>query len=456
MDNEIINKYNINTGNILEKDAVIGGKYIVEAVLGRGSGSIVYLVFHKELELYRAAKASFYSTEIDVLKKLKHPLVPDLYDCFCENGIYYFIEEFVEGETLEKKLREGGSFSLEEVLNVGINLCNVLGYLHTRKPYPVIYRDIKPSNIIQLKNRTIKLIDFSAAREFKPDVTDDTVYLGTKGYAAPEQYGTGQSGTATDFYNLGITLYRLFTGEFPRNDNDKAHFDSKTALNSVFCSKAALNSDDMGYCFKEAVQVLIFVIGKCIELNPHDRYKSASEIKRELIRAQNMLTTNKEARVKKAERIGHLTGNEKIIYTGRPMGIEEPVTTVKPEIPEKLELYEEQVRAEKPATTEKPADMEKPATTEKPVKVSSKISTIFWNVLDVIKLVSGAVIKPAILGAGILLIYVIARRQTGFSTFPFFDSRVDILSSHIELIIERTGIVKALITIFINRKDGIV
>src|SRR5258708_38216216 len=124
--------------------------------------------------------------------------------------------EFIEGQTLEEYLdsQPRGHLPPEEVLDIGIQLCNVLGYLHTRQP-PIIFRDLKPTNIMRTPGQHLYLIDFGIARHFKPGQVKDTMPLGSPGYAAPEQYGKMQTTPRADIYSLGVTLHQLLTDNDP-------------------------------------------------------------------------------------------------------------------------------------------------------------------------------------------------------------------------------------------------
>ncbi len=123
--------------------------------------------------------------------------------------------DFIEGESLRRYLYEtmNGYIPIEEVLDIGIQLCNVLDYLHTRRP-PIIFRDLKPSNIMRTPNGHIYLIDFGIARHFKVGQANDTTPLGTAGYSAPE-LSWQQSNQLSDIFSLGATLHELLTGINP-------------------------------------------------------------------------------------------------------------------------------------------------------------------------------------------------------------------------------------------------
>ncbi len=103
---------------------------------------------------------------------------------------------------------------MKEVLDIGVQLCNVLNYLHTRQP-PIIFRDLKPDNVLRTADGQLYLIDFGIARHFKPGQARDTIAFGSPGYAAPEQYGKAQTGPSADIYSLGVILHQMLTGDDP-------------------------------------------------------------------------------------------------------------------------------------------------------------------------------------------------------------------------------------------------
>ena len=166
--------------------------------------------------------------------------------------------DYIEGEPLSKIIKEHGPQPQEIVVAWGKQLCEVLYYLHTRKP-AIIYRDMKPSNIMLRPDGNIKLIDFGIAREYKEDNTEDTDSLGTKGYAAPEQFGgNGQTDARTDIYCLGVTLYHLVTGRNPCKEPYEVR-----PIREV---NAALSGG------------LEQIILKCTRKNPNERYQTAMEL----------------------------------------------------------------------------------------------------------------------------------------------------------------------------------
>lgn len=164
-------------------------------------------------ELQEATDA--FHREAQLLRELEHPSLPRIYAHFSEGGHWYLVMDFIQGETLEVYLaRQGGQLPLKEVFDLGIQLCEVLEYLHTRQP-PVIFRDLKPANVMLTPHQRVYLIDFGIARHFTPGKQHDTVAFGSPGYAAPEQYGKAQTTARSDIFSLGALLHQLLTGTDP-------------------------------------------------------------------------------------------------------------------------------------------------------------------------------------------------------------------------------------------------
>ena len=194
---------------------VIDGKYEILRELGRGGMSIVYLAMDKRLnkqwaikefrkdkddENRRVALESLLK-EANIMKKLDHPTLPRIVDIIDQDSTIYIVMDYIEGESLNKVLDAYGAQPQDAVIEWAKQLSEVLDYLHTRKP-PVIYRDMKPANIMLKPDGTIRLIDFGIAREYKEGSTGDTEIIGTRGYAAPEQFGEkGQTDARTDIYS---------------------------------------------------------------------------------------------------------------------------------------------------------------------------------------------------------------------------------------------------------------
>ncbi len=219
---------------LLRRQHMLKQRYMVIDQIGRGGFGAVYkaadtsfgnrLVAIKEMsqsglsaqELVEAIAA--FKREAFLLAGLTHPNLPRIYEQFAEAGRSYLVMDFIEGETLEAHLgkRSDGKMPIEEVFAIAVQLCDVLDYLHTRQP-PIIFRDLKPANIMLTPAGHVYLIDFGIARHFKPGQKTDTMALGSSGYAAPEQYGKAQSTARVDIYALGATLHQLLTGHDPAN-----------------------------------------------------------------------------------------------------------------------------------------------------------------------------------------------------------------------------------------------
>lgn len=204
---------------------LIDDRYRVDKKLGEGGMSSVYKVFDTRLKKIWAMKfievndISGGMTEASVLRNLEHPLLPRVVDVghfeTGEGRYIYMVMDFIEGRNLEEVLREEGSISEEQCVLWIMDILDALKYLHSQSP-PVIYRDMKPGNVMLTRDGKLKIIDFGIAREKKVGRVSDTVALGTRGYAAPEQFGgQGQSDERTDIYCLGATMYHLITGKSP-------------------------------------------------------------------------------------------------------------------------------------------------------------------------------------------------------------------------------------------------
>lgn len=212
---------------------LLNQRYQVVDKLGEGGFGAVYSVKDTKLaNRLRAAKMLNLSNinspkqyqealdtlkrEIEILSQLKHPNLPEIYDYFSENNNYYLIMELISGETLERHLEnlDIGFLPIEEVIRIGIELATVLDYLHTRTP-PIIFRDLKPSNMMITPEGHIYLIDFGIARHFKPGQTRDTVLMLTPAYAAPEQQKGQQTSAFSDVYSLGVVLDEMLNGKVP-------------------------------------------------------------------------------------------------------------------------------------------------------------------------------------------------------------------------------------------------
>lgn len=171
------------------------------------------LIQNSQDEAERLQAEQSFVAEAQILSGLNHPSLPRVVDFFQENGRHYLVMDYVEGTTLEQVL-EKGPLSAGEVIRLGVQMCEALEYLHGQAQ-PVIFRDLKPANIILTRSGKPMLVDFGIARVFRQGAGTDTRALGTPGYAAPEQYGRGQSDHRTDLYALGATLHHCLSGSDP-------------------------------------------------------------------------------------------------------------------------------------------------------------------------------------------------------------------------------------------------
>ena len=215
---------------MLENGSLVDGKYRVLQEVGHGGMSVVYLALNERAnktwaikEVRKNGSTSFevvrqgLIAETNILKKLNHPHLPSIIDVIDQDDSFLVVMDYIEGITLSKLLKNSGPQPWRDVVEWGKQLCDVLAYLHSRKP-PIIYRDMKPDNVQLKPDGTITLLDFGTAREYKYRGAEgsDTSCLGTRGYAAPEQYGgMGETDARTDIYCLGATLYHLLTGYNP-------------------------------------------------------------------------------------------------------------------------------------------------------------------------------------------------------------------------------------------------
>lgn len=212
-------------------------------------------------------KKILYLENFDIYTKLQElsvPNIPKVYDVIELEDRLIIIEEYINGLTLEEKLKEDGKLPKDIVIDYAISLANVLEVLHNCQP-PIIHRDIKPSNIIISNDNVLKLIDFDVSRIHKDSASADTEILGTYGYAAPEQFGFSQSDPRTDIYSFGVTVNMLLTGELPKD--------------GIY--KGSLSN----------------IISKCIKMDPNERFQTVGELREELLTySDNREVTNKTTR----------------------------------------------------------------------------------------------------------------------------------------------------------------
>ena len=258
---------------------IIDGKYKLLKLIGQGVTFKVFLAMDVRLNKIWAVKIlrddyqnADYETqgmlrkialhEATLLQNLNHPAIPNIVDIIDVPGFFATVQEYVEGETLNEIVKTCGAQPVDLVMDWAKQLCDVLAYLHALNP-PHIHRDIKPNNLILTPNGRIKIIDFGIMRTYKPAQKNDTCSLGTKGYAAPEQYGgRGQSDARTDIYGVGMTLYCLLTGLDPKEEN--------FVVRPLCQVNPALPKG------------IEYIIDKCIQRNPEDRYQNCTDLLNDL------------------------------------------------------------------------------------------------------------------------------------------------------------------------------
>jgi serine/threonine protein kinase len=189
------------------------GSVYLACTQGNHPVAIKHISLHGLSASHKQTRLQSFRREIRFLATLQHPQLVRYIDCVQQGNDLYLVMEYIEGCTLEEYIEEcGGALPLDEVLDIGIQLCEILEYLHQLDP-PLIFRDLKPANVMRRPDGRIVLIDFGIARFYKEGQTSDTQLLGSPGYCAPEQHGLAQSDERSDLFALGATLYTLLTGK---------------------------------------------------------------------------------------------------------------------------------------------------------------------------------------------------------------------------------------------------
>ncbi len=285
----------MNTGQLLHE------RYQILRVIGKGGMSTVYqardvvegrLLAIKDIARSgkedHAAIESTLVTEGKLLKSLSNRHLPKIYDIIEQEDRFQLVMDYIEGESLDKVLARQGAQPVDMVLSWGLQICEVLDYLHSQ-PIPIIYRDMKPANLILQPDGQLMMIDFGTARTQKLGVNmeADTTCLGTAGFAAPEQFGgIGQSTPRTDIYCLGATLYNMVTGHSP--------CDPPRGIQKLEKWDPALKDAPISY-----------IIYKCTRNDPAARYQTAKELHEALKKARLGTFGENPARGES----GKLTGN---------------------------------------------------------------------------------------------------------------------------------------------------
>lgn len=249
-------------------EMLVKNRYRIVRMIAEGGMSIVYDVYDEVLKKHWALKQLKGSilqtkeqlyTEIELQKNLNHPSLVRIVDMIEENDTCYLVMDLIEGWSLETILKYERCFDEATTVKYALELCDVLAYLHAQG---IVFRDLKPSNIMKTKTGKLMLIDFGIARIYKEHHCCDTNILGTKGYAAPEQYANRiyqkavQSDARSDIYALGATLYHFLTGEKPLLIGD-------------------LNLLEYDSSFCEGLHKIIY---QCTRIYQKDRYQNIEEV----------------------------------------------------------------------------------------------------------------------------------------------------------------------------------
>jgi serine/threonine protein kinase len=302
----------------LPPNSMLHNRYLILQKIGQGGMAAVYKVTDtvqggaiwavKEMsdaailnQQDRTYALKSFQQEGSLLQSLNHPNLMKVSDIFCETGKYYLLMEFIPGSTLEAMIAARGRFSEPEVLPWALQLCDVLDYLHNHVP-PIIFRDLKPGNIMITPTGQVKLIDFGIVRFFKPGKTKDTQALGTPGYCAPEAT-TGQTDARSDIYSLSVTLHQLLTG-----------YDPGTSLFSLPPARQLNPSVSEG---------MAEIISRGVQLRREERWSSAGEMRLALLHlAYGEVAINTGVMVSSANG----TGTQKAIPSGVAAQSSIPIT----------------------------------------------------------------------------------------------------------------------------------
>jgi eukaryotic-like serine/threonine-protein kinase len=265
---------------------LLHGRYELLASIGSGGFSDVYkaidyvqreIVAIKRVNLQGLTTRQIieatdtFNREIQLLTDLFHVHLPRIHEHFTDSEHWYLVMDFIAGSTLEQfieqrmvqQMTEDKLFMpLDDVLSIALQLCSVLKYLHTRQP-AIIFRDLKPSNILLDPRGHVFLIDFGIARRFKPGKDKDTIPFGSPGYAAPEQYGKAQTTPHADIYSLGVVLHQLLSGDDPAESPFKfaplplQNSPELLTLQALISYMVALNVEQRPVCIADVEAVLL-------------------------------------------------------------------------------------------------------------------------------------------------------------------------------------------------------
>lgn len=267
----------------LERGTLLNKRYRIVEILGQGGMGSVYRAVDENLGVDLAVKENLFTTdeyarqfrrEATLLASLRHPNLPRVTDHFeVDNRGQYLIMDYIEGEDLRQRMDRDGRIPEEDVIVIGIAICEALNYLHTRKPQ-VVHRDIKPGNVKIAPDGRIFLVDFGLAKVVEgTQATTTGARAMTPGYSPPEQYGTARTDNRSDLYSLGATLYAALCGVLPEDGLARAMEQTDLTPIKKYNPKVSRR--------------LASVIEKALAVQPDARFQSAEEFKQALIGAAN-------------------------------------------------------------------------------------------------------------------------------------------------------------------------
>ncbi|MGH2496369.1 MAG: protein kinase domain-containing protein [Ktedonobacteraceae bacterium] len=264
---------------LLPQDSLLNKRYRIRKLVGTGGMGAVYKAEDtpygdRPVAIKEMRQSSLTPQELEIatgqfkveaimLARLQHPSLPRIYDHFLESNRWYLVMDFIDGETLDEHLRRtpGRKLPPQEVIDISIQLCKVLDYLHKRQP-PVVFRDLKPSNVMLTPEGHLYLIDFGIARIFKPGQAKDTKAYGSIGYSAPEQFDREQTTDQADIYSLGITMHEMLSGSIP--------------------ALTPFSMPRLSFPGQPALERLAALITRMIEMDKEKRPKSITMVRQEL------------------------------------------------------------------------------------------------------------------------------------------------------------------------------
>ncbi|MDP5274093.1 serine/threonine-protein kinase [Chengkuizengella axinellae] len=275
----------VDYNTFLKQKDCLGNRYQIESIIGQGGMGAVYLAKDLKLKGKRWAikqtksqtnSVVNFQQEAETLIQLNHPYLPNIIDFFPPNdkGNTYIVMDYIQGGNLAQIFeKEGNNLPFEKVIKYAIQICELLYYLHHHPQAPIIYRDLKPSNVMIDNQDNVRLIDFGISRRFEHSKQQDTVHLGTVGFAAPEQFEGKQTDHRTDLFHLGAMLYYFLTNGHYYTSNKPLHQ------------------------FKNIPNTMIQVIQKLLQVKPENRYQDALLVKKDLGKIEGLERVSTEINV---------------------------------------------------------------------------------------------------------------------------------------------------------------